>query len=264
MALVAGAGQAAAGEVSIGTITLPAGGPWKIHHVFGLLSRITATAAEMNGGHFRIDSVSGDITPQPSPSRFPLIESGSSLGATIDACVCPLHIYDVDYTAAGKAVFNMVYRQETAVTAIPQLVLGVAFGKERPVKSPIVQCDTVRAQVTSAADTALGTITLAESAKRITGFLAIATQDNVLTTAEELIGFVRLASDDIDLTPMQIPFANAYGAGLGALINNPGPSYRQFIPVDIPVLGGARINVFVDLNTAVTTAAEVQFFIAYE
>lgn len=264
MALVTGAGQTAAGDVTVGTITLPAGGPWKIHNIFGLLSRATATAGEMNGGIMRLDSVSGDIVPQPAPARFPLIESPSFLGTVAEAPCCPLHIYDVDYTAAGKAVMNMVYRQETAVTVAPQLVLGICFGKDRPVTSPIVQCDMVRAQVTSAADTALGTITLAESAKRITGFLAMATQDNVITAGEELIGFCRLASDDIDLTPMQIPFCNAYGAGLGTAFLPLGPTYRQFIPVDIPVLGGARINAFVDLNTAVTNAAEIQLFVAYE
>lgn len=264
IALVAGAGQTAAGELSIGSITLPAGGPWKIHNMFGLLARATATAGEMNGGYMRLDSVSGDITPQPSPSRLPLVESASFLGTVAEAPCCPLHIYDVDWTAAGKAVFNMIYRQETAVTVAPQLVLGVCFGKERPVKRPIICCDMVRAQVTAAADTAVGTITLAESAKRITGVLVQAIQDNVITAAEELIGFCRLASDDIDLTPMQIPFANAFGAGLGAAFLNLGQFNTEFIPLDIPVLGGARINAFVDLNTAVTNAAEIQVFIAYE
>lgn len=264
MACVATAGGTAAGDTTIGQITLPAGGPWKIHNIFGLLASSTTTAGEASGGTMRIESVSGDIIPQPSPSRFPLIESGSFLGATSDVSTCPLHIYEVDWEAAGKAVMNMIYRQETTVTVAPQLVLGIAFGKDRPVKSPIIHCDVVRAAVTAAADTSLGTITLAESAKRITGILAMAIQDGVLTTAEELIGFCRLASDDIDFTPMQVPFANAFGAGLGATIAAGHPAYRQFIPVDIPVLGGARINCFVDLNTAVTNAAEIQLFIAYE
>jgi hypothetical protein len=264
MAVVAGAGQTAAGQATIGTLTLPAGGPWIIHHIFGTVARATATAGELNGGQFRIETVSGDIKPQPSPSWFPLIESGSSLGATIDQSVCPLHLYEVNYEGAGKAVFNLIYRQETAVTAAPQLVLGVAFGKTRPVKVPMICSDVVRAQVTSAADTAIGTITLAESASKITGIYCVATQDNVLTTGEELTGFCRLASDDIDFTPMQIPLSNAYGAGLGALINNAPALNHDYIPVDIPVLGGARVNCFVDLNTAVTNAAEVAVFIAYE
>ena len=36
------------------------------------------------------------------------------------------------------------------------------------------------------------------------------------------------------------------------------------IPVNIPVEGGARIDCFVDLNTAVTNAAEVLIGITYE
>lgn len=263
-ALVAAAGATAAGETLIGSITLPAGGPWIIHNVFGLLARATATAGEFNGGNIRIESASGDIKPNPAPSRFPLSESGSFLGATADVVCNPLHIYPVLWEATGKAVINLYYNQATTVTVAPQLVLGLMFGREVPAVRPIVQCDMVRAAVTSAADTAVGTITLAERATRITGIMCQAIQDGVLTTAEELIGFCRLASDDIDLTPFQIPFANAYGAGLGALINQAGPINTEFIPLDIPVIGGARLNAFVDLNTAVTNAAEVQVFLAYE
>jgi hypothetical protein len=86
----------------------------------------------------------------------------------------------------------------------------------------------------------------------------------VLTTAEELIGFFRLASDDVNLVPAQYPFPMAFSAGLGALIQGASFTPSGFIPVDIPIVGGARINCFVDLNTAVTTAAEVQVYIAYE
>lgn len=263
MACVAAAGQTAAGNNTVGQIVLPAGGPWIIHHVFGLLARATATAGELNGGAMRLESVSGDVTPQPAPSWFPLNESPSFLGAVADAPCCPLHVYEVDYQAAGKAAINLIYRQETAVTVAPQLVLGIAFGKERPAIVPAVHSDYVRAQVTSAADTAVGTITLAESAKEITGIYAIALQDNVLTAGEELIGIARLASDDIDLTPMQIPLANAFGAGLGATIHPLGPIRTKFLPVSIPVTGGARINAFVDLNTALTNAAEVSIFVQY-
>jgi hypothetical protein len=79
-----------------------------------------------------------------------------------------------------------------------------------------------------------------------------------------LIGFFRLASDDVKLPPMQLPFNNVYGAGLGALIQGGNQGRIDYIPVDIPVQGGARINAFVDLNTAVTNAADCEIFIAYE
>ena len=262
-AVIASAGQTAAGSVSLGSITLPAGGPWKIHNLFGQVVRATATAGEINGGYFEIQTGSGDIVPQPAPARFPLNESGSFLGATADASMCPLHIYDVDYDAAGKAVINFFYVQATAVTAAPQLVVGVMFGKEAPVIMPAQRCDIVRAAITAATETAVGTITLAETASMITGICVTAVQDNVLVAGEELIGFVRGASDDIDLTPFQIPFANAFGAGLGATIAGASGMTEYFIPLAIPIIGGARINFTCDLNTAVTNAAEIQVALAY-
>jgi hypothetical protein len=262
--LVAGAGGTAAGDTTIGQIVLPAGGPWIIHNVYGLLARVTATAGEMNGGTFRLQSASGDLKPNPAPSRFPLYESSSFLGATADVPMCPLAIFSTLYEASGKAAIDLIYRQETTVTVAPQLVLGILFGKAAPEIRPIVFSDMVRAAVTSAADTSVGTITISENASRITGIYAIALQDGVLTTAEELIGFIRLASDDVDLTPMQIPFAAAFGAGLGALINTPGAPSPSYIPLDIPVTGGARIQAFCDLNTAVTNGAEVAVYLSYE
>lgn len=261
---VASAGGTAAGETTIGTITLPAGGPWIIHNVFGLLSRATATANEVNAGNIRIETASGDVTPQPAPARFPLSETSSFLGATADVPVCPLHNFPVRWEAAGKAVLNLIYNQSGTMTVAPQLVLGLMFGKSVPEPRPIIYSDLVRAAVTAAAKTTVGTITLAEKATRITGIYFNAMQDNVLTTAEELIGFGILESDDIDLTPFQIPLMHSYGAGLGALIMGNGVSHTKYIPLDIPVTGGARIQASIDLNTALTNAAEVSCFIAYE
>lgn len=262
--LIASAGQTAAGEVTLGQIVLPAGGPWIIHHVFGLIARATATAGEFVGGYLRLDSASGDTTPNPAPSKFPLVESGSSLGATADASRCPLHLYETNYSAAGKAAINLIYNQDTALTVAPQIVAGIMFGKNIPEPSRRVFVDRVRVAQTAVADTAVGTITISENAKRITGVAAVVAQDNVLTAGEELIGYCRLASDDIDLTPMKVPFNMAFGAGLGALIENNQAGPVTFLPLDIPVTGGSRINAFVKLNTAVTNAAEVQLFLAYE
>ena len=261
---VTGAGVTTATDVTVGQIIMPAGGPWVIHNIFGQVVRATATAGESNQGQIVLQSASGDIVPNPAPSIWPLIESGSFLGATADQSVCPLHIYDVNFEAAGKAAINLIYRQPTTVTVAPQLVLGVMFGKTRPAPSHWIYSDLMRAQVTTAAEISIGTVTLAERATRITGVMATITQDNVITAGEELIGICRLASDDIDLTPFQFPTANAFGAGLGGLIQSATNLYSYFLPVDIPVTGGARIQGFLDLNTAVTNACECEIYIAYE
>jgi len=262
--IVVAAGAAAAGDVAVGAITLPAGGPWLIHDVFAQVVGATPTAAESIGGHFRFDPASGDLTPDPSPSRFPVFENGSSLGATINQGCCPLNLFPTAWSGAGKAVINCVYHQAIACTVAPQIVMGMMYGHTRPAVKPLLFSDVVRIGQIVAADTAVGTITVAEKATRIVGICGILQQDDVLTTAEELTGFFRLASDDVKLPPMQLPFNNVFGAGLGGLISSQPQGPIKYIPVDIPVEGGARINAFVDLNTAVTSAADCEIFLAYE
>jgi len=122
----------------------------------------------------------------------------------------------------------------------------------------------VRAQTILAPDTFIGQLVLAEKATRITAIGGILVQDNVITTIEELIGFFRLSSDDVRMPPAQFPFSAVYGGGLGALIEDGVAQTPVMIPVNIPVPGGGRIDCFVDLNTALTNAAEVEIYIAYE
>jgi len=261
--VLAAAGGTAAARVSLGDITLPAGGPWKIHGVHASVVRATGTAGELNGGFIDVAALSGDLTPNILPAQFPIYESGSSLGATLDQTICPTMIYDVDWEAAGKAIIQIGYTQDTAVTVAPQIVAGILFGPQAPVARPSMHSTRVRAAVTAAADTAVGTIALPESAKEITALCGVLIQDGVLTTAEELTGFWRMTSDDFDLTPAQFPFANVYGAGLGILINGASGMFNTPIPVAIPVVGGSRINIFVDLNTAVTNAAQVDIYLMF-
>ncbi len=262
--IVTGASQTAAGEAVLGNIILPADGPWIIHHIFGQVANATATAAEAAAGYFRVEAASGDISPNPAPSRWPLIAGGSTLGATIDVQSCPLQIYPVNWTAPGRASINMIHNNTALSTVAQQLVLGIMFGKAIPEKKPMIYCDLVRVATNSAALTAIGQIVLSENATRITGIMGVLVSDGVLVTAEECIGFFQLQSDDINIVPAQYPFQMAYSAGLGALIQGGSWMGSSFLPVDIPVVAGARINAFVDLNTALTNAAEVQVYIAYE
>lgn len=263
--IVSGAGSTAAGDTTVGSIELPQrdSGNWLIHNVFGQVVRATATAAESVGGHFRLSPTVGELSPQPAPSKFPLFSSGSFLGAVADVPTCPLQIYDVAYQATGQARIDMIYNQAIACTVAPQTILGIVFGDERPPHVPFTFVDRVRTGVTSASDTSIGTITLSQNASKIVGIAAILQQDAVLTTAEELIGFVRLDSDDVKIVPAQYPCNAAFGAGLGATIAGGQQGKIDFIDVDIDVPRGARIDCFVDLNTAVTNSADVEVFIAY-
>jgi len=263
-AVVAGTAGIPAGETVIGTITFPAGGPWIIWGVWGFMVSATPTAAEVVAGHLRLNSVSGDILPNPAPARFPLPMVGSQLGATLPAVLHPLKIWPVAYEAPGKGIMQMIVNQAVGNTVAPECVLGVLFGKTVPSIRPIRFMDTVRAQLAAAVDTLIGTITIAERATRITSVGGLMAQDNVITTAQELIGYFRLASDDVRMPPAQFPFSACFGAGLGALILAGGAVIPQMIPVEIPVEGGARIDCYTLLNTLVTNAAEVEIFITYE
>lgn len=263
---VAAAGSAAAGEAILGgvPIVLPAGGPYTIFQIWGNYVQATAAAAEAYGDYMRIEATLGDLEPNPAPSRFPVGQVGSSLGATIDVAPLPTTIFDVEYAAPGKASINLIMNTATALAVAPQCVMGIIFGKTRPVLKPFKYVDRVRAQVTAAALTAVGTLTISEKATKIVAVAGVIAQDGVLTAGEELLGFFSLASDDVKLPPAQFPFQAAYSAGLGALINNVMKVRPLWIPVEIPLEGGARIDCSVDLNTAVTNAAEVQIFVAYE
>lgn len=262
--VAAGVGQAAAGESLLGAaITLPAGGPWLIRKVWAQVASTTALAAQQCGGSFRIDVASGDWTPNPDPSVFPVMANTASLGALINVAGCPLNLWDVEWTAAGKSVFSIFVRNNILITTAPQWVGGIIFSADEPVYDRAKFSATVRGTIQAAALTAIGQIILAEGAEKIVGFAATLSQNGVLVAGEELLGFATLTSEDVSMPPMQLPFNNAFSAGLGATISGSEQGRVQMVPLDIPVIGGARINCSVTLNTAVTNAADVAFYIAY-
>lgn len=261
---LAGAAGAAAGDTSLGAITLPAGGPWRIFKVWAQIAAATSTAAQAMGGAFHFVGVDGDIEPNPSPSRFPLGLLGSFLGALNDVQVHETAQFEVDWTAPGKARIELFVNTPTLLTVAPQVIVGVMFGPRVPDHCAIRWIDRVRAGVAVAVDTLVGTITLAEKATRVRWVGCQLATNGVLVAGEELLGLFRLSSDDINLAPAQYHSQAAFSAGLGAQILQTGFVKPSLIAVDIPVLGGARIDCFIDLNTALTNPAEVEIFIAYE
>lgn len=261
---VGAVGGTTAGDTSLGTVTLPAGGEWLIYGVYCQAVAATRTAAEKRGGYLKLVALDGDVQPNPSPFKVCSGLTGSYLGATANVGISPLRIQRCAFRAPGKTRIELIYNNTITQTVADQVVAGLLFGPYEPELGPMNFIDLARAAVTAAADTAVATITLAEKAKRIVAISGVLSQNGVLTTAEELLGFFRLSSDDINLAPSQYPFNAAFGAGLGALIGNDYAPPLVWLPVDIPTPGGARIDVFVDLNTAVTNGAEVEVYVAYE
>jgi len=251
-------------DTTVRSVTLPAGGPWIIFQLWAQVVQATLVASDGIFANMRLNAPNGDLTPNPAPSRFPITPQPSFLGATGGAQISPLVLWDVNYKAPGKSTLELIINQSVANAVAPAAAMGIIFGKTRPVAKPYTFMDRVRAQVTSAAVTAVGTITLAENAKMITAVGGVIGQDNVGTTVEELIGIFSLASDDIVFPPSEYPFQAAFSGVLGATGDCNYGGIPIMIPVNIPVVGGARIDCSVDLLTAVTNAAEVAIFIAYE
>ena len=249
----------------VGTIELPTRQTgWTIDKLSAQIVPQTLTAAEAVGGIISLDSVSGDIVPDPRPSNFPIYALGSFLGATHPQINCPLHDYPLNLQAAGKANINFNFSLDIAATAAPIIAAGVKYGPAIALAKPFQFCDRVRSTITVNTNTQVGTIQLSEKATRITGILGVLQQDGVITAAEELAGIFSLRSDDVDLVPSFWLFNDIFSAGLGALIAGGEASPPKPHVVDIPVPGGARIDCFVDLLTAVTNAADVSIFLFYE
>lgn len=255
----------AATKLQIGTdIVMPAGGPWTIFSLWGQVVKGAGAHSEGSGGQLIIDAKSGDITPDPAPGKYPLIGNPASGAADFYLSAVPLNIWEVNWKAAGKASIQLSYLNQLASTVACEVACGIIFGKEVPVKRPLVFCDSVYAAFESAAEQSIGTITLAEKAKRIVGVLADLNHGDAVTVAEECMATIRLASDDIKMPPMQLPCNRAFDASDGTPAGATAQPQSQFIPVDIPVEGGARINVYATTSISVTGNAEVLVYLAYE
>ncbi len=258
-------GTTALAQTQIGAdITLPAGGPWTIFALWGQVARVSTIPDQGTGGALIIRSLSGDITPDPAPGTYPMIGSPVTESANSAISAVPLNFWMTNITAAGKAVIRLDYLNQLAITTGSIVAVGILFGNEIPQPKPLVFCDGVRTSFASAAEQVVGTITLAEKATKIVGILCDLNKGDVATAGEAIMATVRLDSDDVMLPPAVYPCNRAFNASDGTAVGQSAVAQSQFIPLDIPVAGGARINVFATTTVSVTGNADVQVYIAYE
>jgi hypothetical protein len=258
-------GTAADATTKIGsTITLPAGGPFIIHKVWAQVAKVTTVPNEGTGGVLVVDSVSGDITPDPSPGKWPLVGACISESANSAIAPVPLNIWDVNFEASGKAQLDLKYNNQLAITTASKVACGIIFGDTIPTDARAPFCAFVQDSFASATEQQLGSITLAEKATRITGILAVLNKGDAATAGEEIMGTIRLQSDSMKLVPAEFPCNHAFNASDGTAVGQPGMPVSKFIPVDIPVIGGAIIDVFATTTRSVTGNADVSVFLAYE
>ncbi len=264
--LVTGAGGAAAGSITQigGNITLPAGGPWMIHGLWSQAVMDTAVHSEGMNGNLIVNALSGDLNPDPAPGKYPSANMPSKTGANFSIQSQPLNIYPVNWLASGKAVISLSYENMSGNATAPIIAAGIIFGDGVPDKAPLVFSDSVNASLTAAAEASIGSITLAEKATRIVGMCAIAMKDGAVTADEGMLAHIRLDSADVKFSPSQYPCQYAFNAADGTPAGGSAIGKNEFIPLDIPVIGGSIINVFGTLVNAVTAGLHVSVFIAYE
>jgi hypothetical protein len=258
-------GTAALAETQIGAdIVLPAGGPWLIHHVWGQVVRKTTIPDQGAGGILHVQSLSGDLDPDPAPGKYPLPGPCVSESANSAIAAVPLFLFPVDWTAAGKASLSLSYIQQLAITTASEVACGILFGTERPESRPLKFGDYVQASWAGTAEQAIGTITLAEKASRIVGIFADLNKGDAATAGEEIMATVRLDSADIAMPPAQYPCNRAFNASDGTAVGQSATPWMQHIPLDIPVVGGARIDVFATSSISVTGNADITVHLFYE
>jgi hypothetical protein len=243
---------------------MPAGGPWTIFKIWGQVVRSTTIPDQGTGGILHVNALTGDLTPDPAPGKYPLIGSPASESANAALSAVPLNLWNVNWQASGKAQIDLSYTQLLAITTASPVAAGIIFGDSIPVAAPLLFCDTVSNSFASASEQTIGTITLAEKATRIVGILADINHGEASTTAEATLATIRLDSADMKLPPAQYPCIRAFNASDGTAAGQSAVAQSQFIPVDIPIVGGARIDVFATTTISVTGNADVQVYIAYE
>lgn len=107
--------------------------------------------------------------------------------------------------------------------------------------------------------TLIDTITVPMNVKRLVGISVISLGGAGITTLEDVTGILTLESDDQDLAPMILPLPQVAVLTSGVAALNP------FIwPVDIPVVGGAKIKGYATMDMALTVDSKIRFTLIFE
>ncbi len=262
--VVRGTGGIVAGARSqIGAnITLPAGGPWIIHGLWAQIAQTTAVTAESLDGSIQIDAVSGDLTPDPAPGRYPIGAVSAPVSANYGPQSMGLNIWPVAWSAPGKAVVALYHIPSNALAVAPATAAGIFFSDAIPTEQPLIFCDRIQADFAATAETAIGTITLSEKVSAIVGVCATICHTAAPAADIPVIGTFRLQSDDVDIRPFEGPFNQAISPGDGTIAGAPSIGMTKFIPVNIPIIGGSRVDGFATTIENVTNSASVQIYLA--
>lgn len=268
---VAGAGATVAGtEVTVGTVTMPRGGPWSIWGVWYTLAPGTPTTAIQIQHFLRVNDLNGDLTPTPVPYTIPLFSQAAIAGDSQLSQMLDWRYRPVAWNALGGAQIRFHADTATDETVAPRIAAGVFFGVKPTAYDVVAQeiianyMQWVEGTADTNAETSAGTITLSEKARVITGLCVDVVMDTSVE-GDELSGMARIQSDDVDLAPFIFPLAHVTGAPLesGEATLDVVGTVPKFVPVHIPVPSGARIEFLTDLDQDIGAAAITRSGIAY-
>lgn len=268
---VAGAGATVAGtEVTVGTVTMPRGGPWNIWGVWYTTCPGTPTDAQQRQIFMRVNDLNGDIIPTPKPYTIPLFSSSAIAGDSQLSQHIPFIYNPVNWQAQGGTQIRFHADIATAETVAARIAAGVFYGVKPRAYDVVAQMPLfnftqgVAGTADTTAETSAGTITLSEKARVITGLMVDVVQDTS-AEADEVSGTARIQSDDVDLAPFVFPFAHVTSAPLesGEATLDVVGVVPKWLPVHIPVPAGSAIEFLTDLDQDVTAAAITRSYIAY-
>jgi hypothetical protein len=253
------------GVQTFGTpIVLPANGPWVIHGIWGIPAWINPSGENPILGSIGIQSITGDLDPDPTPALFPHpVQQVNTINAQ-GLLPTPVQIHPTSFKAPGSSQIQMVaeFDGPAGVNNI-RFMGGILFSANPPRVLPIQRTAMLFAQVTSAAEIALGIIQLPESADLLISYSAQAAWLLPPAANEPLLGFIRMQSDDERLQPAEFPLSfGLMGRTTAAPINDALPPVLT-VPLETKVLPGSRISVFCTFPTWTATTINVKFFLNY-
>lgn len=250
----------------IGALITLAGntGRWLVYQLGGALVTATATPAERYGGHIRIDpDEADDWTPTPTPCEVPTPVFSSGLGTTGQiAYGAPMIMHPVSFQANKGASFN-IQGAEAITNAAAAVGIGAIFYGDsvpahalNPWASPIKHLRRISGSVDATAETSIGTVTVGQNDSRINWIGEVGAVDGTLSADQEMVYRLRLSSDDTPISNFRFP-PSAVSPAADATPDAQGMVLPQLWPVDIPIVGGATLDVLADHQIATATTHTV-------
>lgn len=246
-------------------IIMPAYGPWKIFGIYSAVTRYDVSETVGTQYTVTLNSLSGDMYPGSLGFSIPGMNLNSGFNhVSSNLSASELIIYDTDIDIAAKATIQFVINWQLAMNQTADIMCGIIFGHNRPVLSPIRWLWNVTGLLVDNTEILLGTLTMTEDTSKIISIMSSALlQSAVPGGPTSLLYSLRLTSDDKSLQPLEFPGQTVIDSPVtAAALTGASPSNR-FLPVNIEMLPGSRVNVFAT-GYNINSPVHLNVFLQYE